>query len=178
MSRIGKKAIIVPSGVSVEIEGQDLRVEGPKGILKRRFHPRVKILKENNEVRVFPGGETKLDRSLHGLTRTLIANMVHGVNTGFEKSLELVGVGFKAQKKGEALVMNLGFSHPVEIAPPLGISFVVEGQIVKVKGADKEQVGQVAADIRKIREPEPYKGTGIKYIDEVVRRKQGKTTAK
>ena len=125
-----------------------------------------------------PVGETKLDKSLHGLTRTLIANMVHGVSSGFEKSLELVGIGYKAQKKGDALVMNLGFSHPVEITPPKGISFDVEGQIIKVKGADKEQVGQVAADIRKIREPEPYKGTGIKYLGEVVRRKQGKTTAK
>jgi large subunit ribosomal protein L6 len=138
----------------------------------------MKIVNENNEVLVMPIGETKLDKSLHGLTRTLIANMVHGVSSGFEKSLELVGIGYKAQKKGDALVMNLGFSHPVEITPPKGISFDVEGQIIKVKGADKEQVGQVAADIRKIREPEPYKGTGIKYLGEVVRRKQGKTTAK
>ena len=178
MSRIGKKAIIVPSGVNIEIDGLSVRVKGPKGLLERRFHPRMKIVNENNEVMVTPVGETKLDKSLHGLTRTLIANMVHGVSSGFEKSLELVGVGYKAQKKGEALVMNLGFSHPVEITPPKGISFDVEGQIIKVKGADKEQVGQVAADIRKIREPEPYKGTGIKYLGEVVRRKQGKTTAK
>ena len=178
MSRIGKKAIIVPSGVNIEIDGLSVRVKGPKGLLERSFHPRMKIVNENNEVLVMPIGETKLDKSLHGLTRTLIANMVHGVSSGFEKSLELVGIGYKAQKKGDALVMNLGFSHPVEITPPKGISFDVEGQIIKVKGADKEQVGQVAADIRKIREPEPYKGTGIKYLGEVVRRKQGKTTAK
>ncbi|HCU23122.1 MAG TPA: 50S ribosomal protein L6 [Candidatus Atribacteria bacterium] len=178
MSRIGKKAIVVPSGVNIEIDGLSVRVKGPKGLLERQFHPRMKIVKEVNEIKVVPQGETKLDKSLHGLTRTLIANMVHGVSDGFEKSLELVGVGYKAQKKGDALVMNLGFSHPVEIVPPSGISFDVEGQIIKVKGANKEQVGQVAADIRKIREPEPYKGTGIKYINEFVRRKQGKTTAK
>ncbi len=178
MSRIGKKAVVIPSGVTAEINGQSLRVKGPKGSLERQFHPRVKILMENNEIKVLPEGDTKLDKSLHGLTRTLIANMVNGVNTGFEKSLELVGVGFRAQKKGDTLVMNLGFSHPVEITPPAGISFDIEGQVIKVKGANKEQVGQVAADIRKIREPEPYKGTGIKYIHEIVRRKQGKTTAK
>jgi large subunit ribosomal protein L6 len=178
MSRIGKKAIVVPSGVNIEIDGLSVRVKGPKGLLERQFHPRMKIVKEMNEIKVVPQGETKLDKSLHGLTRTLIANMVHGVSDGFEKSLELVGVGYKAQKKGDTLVMNLGFSHPVEIVPPSGISFDVEGQIIKVKGANKEQVGQVAADIRKIRKPEPYKGTGIKYINEFVRRKQGKTTAK
>jgi len=178
MSRIGKKAVVIPSGVTAEINGQSLRVKGPKGSLERQFHPRVKILMENNEIKVLPEGDTKLDKSLHGLTRTLIANMVNGVNAGFEKSLELVGVGYRAQKKGDTLVMNLGFSHPVEVAPPAGISFDIEGQVIKVKGADKEQVGQVAADIRKIREPEPYKGTGIKYIHEIVRRKQGKTTAK
>lgn len=178
MSRIGKKAIVVPSGVNIEIDGLSVRVKGPKGLLERQIHPRMKIVKEENEIRVFPQGETKLDKSLHGLTRTLIANMVHGVSNGFEKSLELVGIGYKVQKKGDNLVMNLGFSHPVEIIPPTGISFDVEGQIIKVKGANKEQVGQVAADIRKIRKPEPYKGTGIKYIHEVVQRKQGKTTAK
>ena len=178
MSRIGKKAIVVPSGVNIEIDGLSVRVKGPKGLLERQIHPRMKIVKEENEIRVFPRGETKLDKSLHGLTRTLIANMVHGVSNGFEKSLELIGIGYKVQKKGDNLVMNLGFSHPVEIIPPTGISFDVEGQIIKVKGANKEQVGQVAADIRKIRKPEPYKGTGIKYIHEVVQRKQGKTTAK
>lgn len=178
MSRIGKKAIVVPSGVNIEIDGLSVRVKGPKGLLERQFHPRMKIVKEMNEIKVVPQGETKLDKSLHGLTRTLIANMVHGVSDGFEKSLELVGVGYKAQKKGDTLVMNLGFSHPVEIVPPSGISFDVEGQIIKVKGANKEQVGQLAADIRKIRKPEPYKVTGIKYINEFVRRKQGKTTAK
>jgi len=178
MSRIGKKAIVVPSGVNIEIDGLSVRVKGPKGLLERQIHPRMKIVKEENEIRVYPQGDTTLDKSLHGLTRTLIANMVHGVSNGFEKSLELIGIGYKVQKKGDNLVMNLGFSHPVEIIPPTGISFDVEGQIIKVKGANKEQVGQVAADIRKIRKPEPYKGTGIKYIHEVVQRKQGKTTAK
>ncbi|MCX6090894.1 MAG: 50S ribosomal protein L6 [Candidatus Atribacteria bacterium] len=178
MSRIGKKAVIIPQGVSVEIDGQFLRVKGPKGSLERQFHHRVKILQENNEIKVVPEGETKLDKSLHGLSRTLVSNMVNGVSTGFEKSIELVGLGFKVQKKGETIILNLGFSHPVEVVPPRGILFDVEGQVIKVKGPNKEQVGQVAADIRKIRKPEPYKGTGIKYINEVIRRKQGKTTAK
>jgi len=179
MSRIGKKPINIPQGVEVEIEGNLVRVRGPKGVLEKKFHPRMRIEKRDNVVVVVPQGDSKLDKSLFGLTRTLIANMVEGVSKGFEKSLELSGLGYRAQKKGDTLVLSLGFSHPVEIEPPEGISFEVEGQqIIKVKGIDKEKVGQVAADIRKLRKPEPYEGTGIKYVGEVIRRKQGKAMAK
>ncbi len=178
MSRIGKQTIPVPSGVKVEIKGTLVRVTGPKGNLERNIHPRMSIQQEDSGLCVIPGGSSKLDRSLHGLTRTLIANMVDGVTNGFEKALEVSGLGYRMQKKGENLVMNLGFTHPVEITPPDGISFEVEGKILKVKGIDKEKVGQMAADIRVLRKPEPYKGTGIRYVGEYVRRKQGKTTAK
>lgn len=179
MSRIGKKPITIPQGVEVEIEGTLVRVKGPKGTLEKRFHPRMCIEKKDNMVVVAPQGDSKLDKSLFGLTRTLVANMVEGVSKGFEKSLELNGLGYRAQKKGDTLVLSLGFSHPVEIEPPEGISFEIEGQqIIKVRGIDKEKVGQVAADIRKLRKPEPYKGTGIKYVGEVIRRKQGKAMAK
>lgn len=179
MSRIGKRPIAIPQGIEVEIEGSFVKVKGPKGTLEKRFHSRMRIEKKDNTVVVVPQGDSKLDKSLFGLTRTLIANMIEGVSKGFEKSLEINGLGYRAQKKGEALLLNLGFSHPVEIKPPEGISFEVEGQqIIKVKGIDKEKVGQVAADIRKLRKPEPYKGTGIKYVGEVIRRKQGKAMAK
>ncbi|MCX7667643.1 MAG: 50S ribosomal protein L6 [Atribacterota bacterium] len=178
MSRIGKKPIEIPKGVNVVIEGSRVVVEGPLGKLEREFHPRMKIEKEGQMVRVLREGEDKLDKSLHGLTRTLVANMVQGVSKGFEKALEVNGLGYRVQKKGNNLLLNLGFTHPVEIEPPAGITFEVEGQVIKVKGADKERVGQVAADIRKLRKVEPYKGTGIKYVGEIVRRKQGKATAK
>lgn len=178
MSRIGKKPIEIPKGVNVTVEGSRVVVEGPLGKLEREFHPRMKIEKEGQMVRVLRQGEDKLDKSLHGLTRTLVANMVQGVSKGFEKALEVNGLGYRVQKKGNNLLLNLGFTHPVEIEPPAGISFEVEGQVIKVKGADKERVGQVAADIRKLRKVEPYKGTGIKYVGEIVRRKQGKATAK
>jgi len=178
MSRIGKKPIEIPKGVNVVIEGSKIRAEGPLGKLEREFHPRMKIEKEGQLIKVLREGESKLDKSLHGLTRTLVANMVEGVSRGFEKALEINGLGYRVQKKGNSLLLNLGFTHPVEIEPPVGITFEVEGQIVKVKGADKEKVGQVAADIRKLRKVEPYKGTGIKYVGEIVRRKQGKATAK
>lgn len=178
MSRIGKKPIEIPKGVNVTIEGSRVVVEGPLGKLEREFHPRMKIEKEGQMVRVLRQGEDKLDKSLHGLTRTLVANMVQGVSKGFEKALEVNGLGYRVQKKGNNLLLNLGFTHPVEIEPPAGINFEVEGQVIKVKGADKERVGQVAADIRKLRKVEPYKGTGIKYVGEIVRRKQGKATAK
>ncbi len=178
MSRIGKQAIPVPAGVKVEIQGTLVRVAGPKGNLERHIHPRINIQQKDSGVHVMPEGSTKLDRSLHGLTRTLIANMVEGVTNGFEKALEVAGLGYRMQKKGENLVMNLGFTYPVEITPPEGISFEVEGKVLKVKGIDKEKVGQTAADIRVLRKPEPYKGTGIRYVGEFVRRKQGKTTAK
>ncbi|MEN3185943.1 MAG: 50S ribosomal protein L6 [Atribacterota bacterium] len=178
MSRIGKKPIEIPKGVDVTITGSKVVVEGPLGKLEREFHPRMKIEREGQMVRVLREGENKLDKSLHGLTRTLVANMIQGVSKGFERALEVNGLGYRVQKKGNNLLLNLGFTHPVEIEPPAGISFEVEGQVIKVKGADKERVGQVAADIRKLRKVEPYKGTGIKYVGEIVRRKQGKATAK
>lgn len=178
MSRIGKRPIEIPQGVEVTVNGTTVTVKGPKGTLTRTFHPRMRIEKEGNILRVVRLGDTKLDKSLHGLTRSLLFNMVQGVTKGFEKALEVNGLGYRVQKRGETLVLNVGFTHPVEITPPEGISFEVEGQIIRVKGIDKEKVGQVAADIRKIRKVEPYKGTGIKYVDEVVRRKQGKAAAK
>lgn len=178
MSRIGRKPIGVPQGVEVTIEGTTVTVKGPKGTLVRAFHPRMRIEKEKDALRVVRSGDTKLDKSLHGLTRTLLFNMIEGVTRGFEKALEVSGLGYRVQKRGEALILNIGFTHPVEIHPPEGISFEVEGQVIRVKGIDKEKVGQVAADIRKLRKVEPYKGAGIKYVGEVVRRKQGKAAAK
>ena len=178
MSRIGKKPIVIPNGVSVEIDSRRVVVKGPLGTLEREIHPRMKVEKEGNTIQVIREGEDKLDRYLHGLTRSLVANMVEGVSRGFEKALEINGLGYRAQKKGQNLVLNLGFSHPIEVEPPSGITFEVEGQVVKVKGADKEKVGQVAANIKKLKKVEPYHGTGIKYVGEVTRRKQGKAAAK
>jgi len=178
MSRVGKKPVVIPDGVNVKIEGRTIVAKGPLGTLEREIHPRVKVEKEGNTLQIIRKGEDKLDRSLHCLTRTLVANMVEGVSQGFEKALEISGLGYRAQKKGQNLVLNLGFSHPIEIEPPSGITFEVEGQVVKVKGIDKEKVGQVAANIRGLRKVEPYHGTGIKYVGEVTRRKQGKATAK
>lgn len=178
MSRIGKKPIEIPEGVKVSVEGSVVKAEGPLGKLEKQLHPRIRIEKEGEIIKVTRQGDNKIDKSLHGLTRTLVANMVEGVAKGFEKSLEINGLGYRVQKKGDKLVLNLGFTHPVELEPPPGITFEVDGQVVKVKGADKEKVGQVAADIRKLRRIEPYKGTGIKYVGEVVKRKQGKATAK
>lgn len=178
MSRIGKKPIEIPKGVKVSVEGSVVKAEGPLGKLERQLHPRMRIEKDGEVIKVMRQGDSKIDKSLHGLTRTLIANMVEGVTKGFEKSLEINGLGYRVQKKGNNLVLNLGFTHPVEIEPPPGITFEVDGQVVKVKGADKEKVGQMAADIRKLRKVEPYKGTGIKYVGEVIKRKQGKATAK
>ena len=178
MSRIGKKPVLIPEGVDVEIDNHKVVVKGPLGVLEREFHPRIKIEKEGNFLQVIRQGEDKPSRSLHGLSRSLLANMVEGVSRGFEKALEISGLGYRAQKKGDNLSLNLGFSHPVEVEPPPGIVFEVEGQIIRVRGIDKEQVGQVAANIRNLRKVEPYQGTGIKYVGEVVRRKQGKAIAK
>ncbi|HSV32300.1 MAG TPA: 50S ribosomal protein L6 [Atribacteraceae bacterium] len=178
MSRIGRKVISIPQGVTVEMQDNWIKVRGARGALEQNLHPRMKVVHRENEITVVPTGTTKLDRSLHGLTRTLIANMIDGVTNGFEKALEINGLGYKVQKKGEGLILNLGFTHPVDIPPQEGISFEVEGQILKVKGIDKQQVGQTAAKIRILRKTEPYTGTGIRYLNEVIRRKQGKTTAK
>ncbi len=178
MSRIGRKPIVIPQGVEVTIEGTAVTVKGPKGTLTRVFHPRMRIEKDDRNLKVVRFGETKLDKSLHGLTRTLLSNMIEGVTKGFEKALEVNGLGYRVQKRGNTLILNVGFAHPVEVDPPEGVSFEVEGQVIRVKGIDKEKVGQVAADIRKIRKVEPYKGTGIKYVGEVVQRKQGKAATK
>ncbi|MCX7731198.1 MAG: 50S ribosomal protein L6, partial [Candidatus Caldatribacterium sp.] len=148
MSRIGRKPIEIPQGVEVMVNGTTVTVKGPKGTLTRTFHPRMRIEKEGNILKVARLGDTKLDKSLHGLTRSLLYNMIEGVTKGFEKALEVNGLGYRVQKRGETLVLNVGFTHPVEINPPEGISFEVEGQVIRVKGIDKEKVGQVAADIR------------------------------
>ncbi|GAA4723760.1 50S ribosomal protein L6 [Brevibacillus fulvus] len=175
MSRVGKKPIAVPAGVTLTLNGTELTVKGPKGTLVKNFHPDITITIGENEVLVERPSDNKLHRSLHGTTRALVANMVTGVSEGFSRTLELVGVGYRAAKAGKGVTLSLGFSHPVEITPEEGIELDVPNQTtLVVKGIDKERVGQVAAEIRSIRKPEPYKGKGIKYSDEVVRRKEGK----
>ena len=179
MSRIGRKPVVIPAGVEVTLDGNTVTVKGPKGTLTRTFHNRMNIAVENNEIVVTRPSDDKEDRSLHGLTRTLISNMVEGVTTGFKKELEINGVGYRAAKSGKTLTLNLGYSHPVEMEDPEGIETVLEGQNkITVKGISKEKVGQYAAEIRDKRRPEPYKGKGIKYADEVIRRKVGKTGKK
>ena len=176
MSRIGKAPVAIPAGVEVKLDGHTLTVKGPKGQLVREFHPDMIIEIEDNEVIVKRPSENKEHKSLHGLTRALIANMVTGVNSGFEKVREISGVGYRAEKKGNKLVMNLGYSHPVEMEDPEGVETVCDGQTkVIVKGISKEAVGAHAANIRAKRLPEPYKGHGVKYADEHIRRKVGKT---
>ena len=176
MSRIGRMPIAIPAGVTVEVaENNKVTVKGPKGTLERVLPAEMEIKVEGAEVIVSRPNDLKKMKSLHGLTRTLINNMVVGVNTGYEKKLEVNGVGYRASKSGNKLTLNLGYSHPVEMIDPAGIEAVVEGQnIIIVKGIDKEKVGQYAAEIRDKRRPEPYKGKGIKYADETIRRKGGK----
>jgi len=179
MSRIGKKPVDIPAGVEVNIKEGYIVVKGPKGELKQKLHDKVAVSIEDKQVVVNKKDETKLARSLFGLYRTLIANMVEGVVKGYEKRLEIVGVGYRAALKGKDLDLSLGFSHPVLVSPPEGIEFAVEGQQkIVVKGIDKQLVGQVAADIRKIRKPEPYKGKGVRYEGERIIRKAGKTGKK
>ncbi len=179
MSRIGRMPIAIPAGVTVEIaENNKVTVKGPKGTLERVLPKEMKITQENGEIKVERPNDLKKEKSLHGLTRTLINNMVLGVTNGYEKKLEINGVGYRAAKQGKKLVLTLGYSHPVEMDDPDGIETVVEGQNIIVKGIDKEKVGQYAAEIRAKRAPEPYKGKGIKYVDEVIRRKVGKTGKK
>ena len=180
MSRIGRMPIAIPAGVTVEVaENNKVTVKGPKGTLVRVLPSEMEIKVEGAEVLVSRPNDLKKMKSLHGLTRTLIHNMVVGVTEGFEKKLEVNGVGYRAAKQGKKLVLNLGYSHPVEIADPEGIETVMEGQNkIIIKGIDKEKVGQFAAEIRTKREPEPYKGKGIKYADETIRRKVGKTGKK
>ena len=177
MSRIGKMPIAIPAGVTVEIaENNKVTVKGPKGTLERVLPSEMDIKMEGSEIVVSRPNDLKKMKSLHGLTRTLINNMVIGVTEGYEKKLEVNGVGYRAQKQGKKLVLSLGYSHPVEMEDPEGLETVLDGQnIIVVKGIDKEKVGQYAAEIRAKRAPEPYKGKGIKYADEVIRRKVGKT---
>ncbi|ARK28529.1 50S ribosomal protein L6 [Halalkalibacter krulwichiae] len=176
MSRIGKKPVEVPSGVTLTLDGTLLTVKGPKGELKRNLHEDMKIVIEDNLVTVERPSDNKLHRALHGTTRSLINNMVEGVTKGFERGLELIGVGYRATKSGQKLVLNVGYSHPVEITPEQGIEIEVPSNTkVVVKGIDKERVGAVASNIRSVRLPEPYKGKGIRYEGEYVRRKEGKT---
>ena len=178
MSRIGKLPITIPPKTEVSCDGFDVRVKGPKGELARRIHPDMRLEIEGSEVQVRRPSDGRLHRSLHGLTRQLVANMVHGVTTGFEKNLEIVGVGYRAELRGKRLVLALGYSHPIVVVPPDGIEFAVEGtNKIKISGIDKQLVGELAAQIRRMRKPEPYKGKGIRYAGEHVRHKAGKTAA-
>lgn len=177
MSRIGLKPIVIPNGVEVKISDKNLvEVKGPKGTLKEQFDPNMDIKIDGNVITVNRPNDLKKYKSLHGLTRTLIANMIEGVTNGYSKKLEIVGTGYRAQKQGKKLVLNLGYSHPIEMEDPEGIEVEVPQQTqIIVKGIDKQLVGNYAAKIRDLRKPEPYKGKGIRYADEVVRRKVGKT---
>lgn len=179
MSRVGKQPIPIPSGIKCELKGKHLKVKGPKGELESDFVPRIDIALNENEILVTRLSDIPKERALHGLTRALINNMIVGVSDGFEKVLNIVGVGYRASMQGKSLNLVLGFSHPVLIDPPDGIEFAVEGtQTIKVNGISKQLVGQTAANIRALRKPEPYKGKGIRYRDEYVRRKVGKAGIK
>ena len=180
MSRIGRMPVAIPAGVTVTIaEGNKVTVKGPKGTLERELSAELTIEEKDGHIIVTRPNDLKRMKSLHGLTRTLINNMIHGVTQGYEKVLEVNGVGYRAAKQGKKLTLNLGYSHPVEMEDPEGIETVLEGQNkITVKGINKEKVGQYAAEIRDKRRPEPYKGKGIKYADEVIRRKVGKTGKK
>lgn len=175
MSRIGKKAVAVPSGVTVTLDGQTVTVKGPKGQLAWTVAEEIEVKQEGGELTLAPRDDSTRARAMWGLSRTLVANMVQGVTQGFEQTLELVGVGYRAAMKGTALSMQLGFSHDVDIPAPAGIAFATPKQTeIKISGIDKQLVGETAAKIRKIRPPEPYKGKGVRYAGETVRRKEGK----
>lgn len=175
MSRIGKKPIQIPAGVDVKIDDNLISVKGPKGLLSIKIHPRVLVAKDGLIMTISVIDETlKKDRALWGLSATLINNMIFGVTKGYEKKLELVGIGYRVAAQGNSLKIEVGYSHPVLFPLPIGISAVVEKNTITIFGIDKQQVGEVAATIRRIRKPEPYKGKGIKYVDEVIRRKAGK----
>lgn len=174
MSRIGKKPIPIPDGVTISQHGRHLTVVGPRGKLEIDVHPNMSAKVGDKEIIIERPNNARQNRSLHGLTRALIANMVQGVSQGFEKKLEIQGVGYRATKQGDALSFQLGYSHPIVVEPPPGIEFSVDRNIITVSGINKQSVGQVAAQIRELRKPEPYKGKGIRYVDERVRRKAGK----
>lgn len=178
MSRIGKLPVEIPSGVTITVDGDVIKVTGPKGELSEKVLPEVAVSSEDNFFIVKRNSDEKLARSQHGLMRALIQNMVIGVTKGFEKKLEVSGVGFKVALQGSKLVLNLGFSHPIEYEAPAGVNVAVDKMNIIVSGINKQQVGQVAADIRKFKKPEPYKGKGIKYENEHIIRKAGKTGAK
>ncbi len=177
MSRIGRMPVAVPAGVQVDINGSFVRVKGPKGEMMRTFSPVISIAREGDEIIIRRSSDEASHRALHGTTRAVLYNMITGVSAGFERTLDIEGVGYRAEMNGETLVLHLGFSHPVEVKPPAGISFDVDTKTrqVKIRGFDKEEVGQVAANIRGIRPPEPYKGKGLRYTGEHVRRKAGKS---
>jgi large subunit ribosomal protein L6 len=178
MSRVGRKPIPIPSGVTVTIKAPEVTVKGPKGTLSRSLPPTCRVEEQDGHLLVTRASDDRVQRSLHGLTRALLANMIVGVSAGFSKDLEIVGVGYKAEVKGKALVLALGYSHPVNYAIPEGISIETpEPTKIRVSGADREQVGQVAAEIRGFRPPEPYKGKGVKYAGEHIQRKAGKSAA-
>lgn len=176
MSRIGNKVVVIPEGVTVTQDGNNVTVKGPKGALTRTFSADIKMNIEGNEVTFTRPNDSKEMKTIHGTTRANFNNMVVGVSEGFQKALELIGVGYRAQLQGSKLVLNVGYSHPVEITPPAGVTVEVPANTqVIVKGANKEEVGELAANIRGTRPPEPYKGKGIRYVGEYVRRKEGKT---
>ena len=177
MSRIGRLPVTVPAGVQVEITGSHVRVKGPKGELKRDFSPLIGLALENGEVSVTRNSDNQAERALHGTTRALINNMISGVSKGFERILEVDGVGYRAEMEAKTLVLYVGFSHAVRVEPPVGVSFEVDQKTrqIKVAGFDRELVGQTASDIREVRPPEPYKGKGLHYLGERIRRKAGKS---
>jgi large subunit ribosomal protein L6 len=179
MSRIGKSPIKIPSGVTVELKGHDVSVKGPKGQLTKTLRSEISVKQEDGKLLVSRSSEDRIVRGLHGLSRTLVANMVKGVTEGFERQLEIVGVGYRAQMEGQKLVMQLGYSHDVKVDAPKGVSIAVgKGNVITVSGADKQAVGDLAAFIRDRRPPEVYKGKGVKYSGEVIRRKAGKAASK
>jgi large subunit ribosomal protein L6 len=179
MSRVGKIIRKIPAGVTMDLVGDELKIKGPKGELSQKLHPLVTVILENDTVRVAIKNENKKEeKALWGTFSSLIGGMIKGVTEGFKKQLEVNGVGYKVAMKGDDLHIEIGFSHPVEFKCPTGIKFSVEKNVITVEGFDKQLVGETAAQIRKIRKPEPYKGKGIKYMDEVIRRKAGKTSAK
>lgn len=176
MSRVGRMPVVIPAGVQVDINGVNVGVKGPKGEIKRAFSPLIGIAMENGQIVLTRKSDQAAERALHGTTRALLANMIHGVSAGFERILEIEGVGYRAEMNGKNLVLYLGYSHPIEVKPPLGISFDVDQKIrqIFVRGYDKELVGQVTANIRNYRPPEPYHGKGLHYLGEKIRRKAGK----